>query len=195
MCWIVVVGNLFVMALEGLFVGIQVLRLNFTRYSAASLMQTAGPLPRFASKALRSARKLDRGGPKHLFHFEMLRAVRAQRRKILMKQMKHKARILLVLALALVLACAFSSPGICRRRKRRSARRYEQRPGLPGRGPRAWALQALAPASPWARGAPGRHWRLTEDPKSFGKALIFVALGEGIALLHMLISILILSRL
>ena len=38
----------------------------------------------------------------------MLRAVRAKE-EILMKHMKQKARILLVLALALVLACAFSS--------------------------------------------------------------------------------------
>ncbi len=34
---------------------------------------------------------------------------------------------------------------------------------------------------------------LTEDPKSFGKAIIFVALGEGIALYGMLVSILILN--
>ena len=32
-----------------------------------------------------------------------------------------------------------------------------------------------------------------EDPKNFGKAIIFVALGEGIALYGMLISILILN--
>ena len=35
---------------------------------------------------------------------------------------------------------------------------------------------------------------LTEDPKSFGKALIFVALGEGIALYGMLIAILIWTK-
>ena len=34
---------------------------------------------------------------------------------------------------------------------------------------------------------------LTEDPKSFGKSLIFVALGEGIALYGILIAILILN--
>ena len=32
----------------------------------------------------------------------------------------------------------------------------------------------------------------SEDPKAFGKAIIFVALGEGVALYGMLISILIL---
>lgn len=61
--------------------------------------------------------------------------------------------------------------------------------------PSAWALPASAPVSPWAPGAPAAIGALTEDPKSFGKALIFVALGEGIALYGMLISILILSRL
>ncbi len=44
------------------------------------------------------------------------------------------------------------------------------------------------------KGAPAAIGALTEDPKSFGKALIFVALGEGIALYGMLISILILNR-
>ena len=43
-------------------------------------------------------------------------------------------------------------------------------------------------------GAPAAIGALTEDSKTFGKALIFVALGEGIALYGMLISILILSK-
>ena len=43
-------------------------------------------------------------------------------------------------------------------------------------------------------GAPAAIGALTEDPKSFGKSLIFVALGEGIALYGMLISILILNN-
>lgn len=43
-------------------------------------------------------------------------------------------------------------------------------------------------------GAPAAIGALTEDPKSFGKSLIFVALGEGIALYGMLISILILNK-
>ncbi len=41
-------------------------------------------------------------------------------------------------------------------------------------------------------GAPAAIGALTEDPKSFGKSLIFVALGEGIALYGMLVGILIL---
>lgn len=47
---------------------------------------------------------------------------------------------------------------------------------------------AVAAAAPAAIGA------FSEDPKAFGKALIFVALGEGIALYGVLISILILNK-
>lgn len=45
-----------------------------------------------------------------------------------------------------------------------------------------------------AAGAPAAIGALTEDAKTFGKSLIFVALGEGIALYGMLISILILNK-
>ncbi|GHU79720.1 hypothetical protein FACS1894191_3160 [Clostridia bacterium] len=48
---------------------------------------------------------------------------------------------------------------------------------------------AVASAAPAAIGA------TSEDPKSFGKALIFVVLGEGIALYGLLISILIINNL
>lgn len=48
---------------------------------------------------------------------------------------------------------------------------------------------AVASAAPAAIGA------TSEDPKNFGKSIIFVALGEGIALYGMLISIMIISNL
>lgn len=48
---------------------------------------------------------------------------------------------------------------------------------------------AVAAAAPAAIGA------FSEDPKAFGKALIFVALGEGVALYGLLISILIINKL
>ncbi|MBQ2604363.1 MAG: ATP synthase subunit C [Acutalibacteraceae bacterium] len=48
---------------------------------------------------------------------------------------------------------------------------------------------AVAYAAPAAIGA------TSEDSKNFGKSLIFVALGEGVALYGMLVSILILSKL
>ena len=47
---------------------------------------------------------------------------------------------------------------------------------------------AVAAAAPAAIGA------TSEDPKAFGKSLIFVALGEGIALYGLLVSILILNQ-
>lgn len=48
---------------------------------------------------------------------------------------------------------------------------------------------AVAAAAPAAIGA------VSEDPKSFGKAMIFVVLGEGVAIYGLLISILILNSL
>lgn len=48
---------------------------------------------------------------------------------------------------------------------------------------------AVASAAPAAIGA------TSEDPKAFGKALIFVVLGEGIALYGILVSILIINKL
>ena len=48
---------------------------------------------------------------------------------------------------------------------------------------------AVASAAPAAIGA------TSEDPKVFGKALIFVVLGEGIALYGILVSILIINKL
>lgn len=45
-----------------------------------------------------------------------------------------------------------------------------------------------------AAGAPAAIAATTEDPKTFGKSLIFVALGESIALYGVVISILILNK-
>lgn len=46
-----------------------------------------------------------------------------------------------------------------------------------------------------ASAAPAAIAATSEDPKAFGKALIFVALGEGIALYGLLVSILIFGQL
>ena len=45
-----------------------------------------------------------------------------------------------------------------------------------------------------ASGASAAIGAVSEDPKSFGKALIFVVLGEGFAIYGLLIAILILNR-
>lgn len=46
-----------------------------------------------------------------------------------------------------------------------------------------------------ASGASAAIGAVSEDPKSFGKAIIFVVLGEGIAIYGLLISILIINKL
>ena len=45
-----------------------------------------------------------------------------------------------------------------------------------------------------AAGAPAAIGATAEDPKSFGKSIIFVALGEGFGLYGLVISIMILSN-
>ncbi len=56
-------------------------------------------------------------------------------------------------------------------------------------------LSALGAGIAVAAAAPAAIGATSEDPKSFGKSLIFVALGEGVALYGLLISILILGNL
>ena len=56
------------------------------------------------------------------------------------------------------------------------------------------SLSGLGGGIAVAAGAPAAIGATSEDPKAFGKALIFVALGEGIALYGLLVSILILSK-
>lgn len=56
-------------------------------------------------------------------------------------------------------------------------------------------LSALGAGIAVAAAAPAAIGAFSEDPKAFGKAIIFVALGEGVALYGMLISILIINKL
>lgn len=55
-------------------------------------------------------------------------------------------------------------------------------------------LAAIGAGIAVAAGAPAAIGAVSEDPKSFAKALIFVVLGEGIAIYGLLISILILNK-
>ncbi len=55
-------------------------------------------------------------------------------------------------------------------------------------------LSALGAGIAVAAAAPAAIGACSEDPKAFGKSLIFVALGEGVALYGLLISILILNK-
>lgn len=56
-------------------------------------------------------------------------------------------------------------------------------------------LAALGAGIAVAAAAPAAIGAVSEDPKAFGKAIIFVVLGEGIAIYGLLISILIINKL
>lgn len=55
-------------------------------------------------------------------------------------------------------------------------------------------LSAIGGGIAVASAAPAAIAATSEDPKAFGKSLIFVALGEGIALYGLLVSIMIFSK-
>ena len=57
------------------------------------------------------------------------------------------------------------------------------------------AAPAAAPAAPAAAAAPAAIGAFSENAENFGKSLIFVALGEGVAIYGLLISILIINTL
>ena len=99
-----------------------------------------------------------------------------------MKKMNVKkfARTFLVLIAVFALACAFSSMAF--------AADGETAAAAPDNNMGIGMIAAALAVGAAGIGA------LTEDPKSFGKALIFVVLGEGIALYGMLIAILIITK-
>ncbi|MEF9865462.1 MAG: ATP synthase subunit C [Oscillospiraceae bacterium] len=114
-----------------------------------------------------------------------------------MKSTKKTARIIFCMALMVALFAAFSMTGFA----------AEAEPAAEAaaatNNSNSFAYIAMALSTGLAAigagvavgsGAPAAIGALTEDPKSFGKALIFVALGEGIALYGMLISILIFTK-
>ncbi len=61
----------------------------------------------------------------------------------------------------------------------------------------ALAVAASALGAGWAvaSAAPAAIGAISENPDNFGKAIIFVALGEGVAIYGLLISILIINKL
>ncbi|MDY0277883.1 MAG: ATP synthase subunit C [Acholeplasma sp.] len=59
----------------------------------------------------------------------------------------------------------------------------------------ATGLSALGAGVAVAAAAPAAIGAISEDSKNFGKSLIFVALGEGVAIYGLLISILIINSL
>ena len=109
-----------------------------------------------------------------------------------MKKMNVKkfARTFLVLIAVFALACAFSSMAFAADGETAAAAPDNNM----GIGMIAAALAVGVAGIGVGSGAPAAIGALTEDPKSFGKALIFVVLGEGIALYGMLIAILIITK-
>ena len=106
-----------------------------------------------------------------------------------MKKMNVKkfARTFLVLIAVFALACAFSSMAF--------AADGETAAAAPDNNMGIGMIAAgIGAGIAVGSGAPAAIGALTEDPKSFGKALIFVVLGEGIALYGMLIAILIITK-
>ena len=110
---------------------------------------------------------------------------------------RKTARFLLFVLVVIALSCLFSVPAFAAAAPAATTASGDW--GFaPGMAYLAAALStgiaAIGGGMAVGAGAPAAIGALTEDPKSFGKSLIFVALGEGIALYGMLIAILILNK-
>ncbi len=109
-----------------------------------------------------------------------------------MKHAKMIGRVLFLVGLLGLMACLFAVPVFG---AEAPAADGGFAPGMSYLGAAlSTGLAAIGGGIAVGNGAPAAIGALTEDPKSFGKSLIFVALGEGIALYGMLISILILNN-
>lgn len=112
-----------------------------------------------------------------------------------MKSMKSIGRVIFLVGVLCLLACLFASPVFASSGESSSGGITDFGPGMAYIGAAlSTGIAAIGGGIAVGAGAPAAIGALTEDPKSFGKALIFVALGEGIALYGMLISILILNK-
>lgn len=115
-----------------------------------------------------------------------------------MKRMKTIARVLFMVAILTTLCCAVGTVVFAAESGDTAAAATQAADLNPGMAYLGAALStgiaAIGGGIAVGQGAPAAIGALTEDPKSFGKALIFVALGEGIALYGMLIAILILNK-
>lgn len=111
-----------------------------------------------------------------------------------MKSFKRIGRILFLVGVFSTLACLLG-PSALAATEGASGGISDFGPGMAYLGAAlSTGIAAIGGGIAVGGGAPAAIGALTEDPKSFGKALIFVALGEGIALYGMLISILILNK-
>lgn len=111
-----------------------------------------------------------------------------------MKSMKSVGRVIFLVGILGLLACLFATP-VFASSGGTSGGISDFGPGMAYIGAGlSTGIAAIGGGIAVGGGAPAAIGALTEDPKSFGKSLIFVALGEGIALYGMLISILILNK-
>lgn len=111
-----------------------------------------------------------------------------------MKSMKRIARVVFLVAVLVTISCAVGTV-VFGAEATTAAAAGDINPGLAYLGAAlSTGIAAIGGGIAVGQGAPAAIGALTEDPKSFGKALIFVALGEGIALYGMLIAILILNK-
>lgn len=108
-----------------------------------------------------------------------------------MKNMKRIGRVVFLVAAMMAVCCAV----VLAAETGDGAAATDINPGLAYLGAAlSTGIAAIGGGIAVGQGAPAAIGALTEDPKSFGKALIFVALGEGIALYGMLIAIMILGK-
>ncbi len=108
---------------------------------------------------------------------------------------RKTARYLLFVLTVIALSCLFSVPVFAASGATAASGDWGFAPGMAYvAAALSTGLAAIGGGMAVGSGAPAAIGALTEDPKSFGKSLIFVALGEGIALYGMLIAILILNK-
>ncbi|MFV0413044.1 MAG: hypothetical protein ACK5L3_07200 [Oscillospiraceae bacterium] len=113
----------------------------------------------------------------------------------MMKNMKQIGRVVFLVAILFTISCAVGAVVFGADTQTAQQAATSINPGLAYIGAAlSTGIAAIGGGIAVGQGAPAAIGALTEDPKSFGKALIFVALGEGIALYGMLIAILILNK-
>lgn len=109
-----------------------------------------------------------------------------------MKKLKNLGRTIFLAGIIGTLACIFA-PGVFAAEAGATGADFSAGMAYIGAA-LSTGIAAVGGGIAVGAGAPAAIGALTEDAKSFGKSLIFVALGEGIALYGMLIAILILNK-
>lgn len=113
-----------------------------------------------------------------------------------MKSLKNIGRVLFLVGILAALGCVFATTVLAADAPAAAASSDGLARGLGYIGAAlAVGIAGIGGGIAVGSGSSSAIGALTEDPKSFGKALIFVALGEGIALYGLIIAIMIVSNL